>query len=189
MRHGGSVNLSFFHLLHPRPPSQPFTPREASVCSLPLSSLWVPLFQSELIRKTRQHKSSAILRLTVSVLLLRWAVLHHSQVRNILSHCSLLLRSRAFNTCRCRFSFMVSKRKKWTDNLSIIISIVICIIISICCSVCFILCSIILFIILSTILSFYNSVCNACKPSNLKAFKTFFKTLKAFLKQTFKVCL
>lgn len=184
MRDGGSVNHSFLHLLRPRPPSQPFTPRAASVCSLPLSSLWVPLLQSELIRKTRQHKSSAILRFTVSVLLLRWAVLHHSQVRNILSRCSLLLCSKAFNTCRCRFSFMVSKRKKMDRQ-----SIVICIIISICCSVCSILCSIILFIIISTILSFYNSVCNACKPSNLKAFQTFFKTLKVFLKQTFKVCL
>lgn len=158
MRDGGSANHSFLHLLSPRPPSQPFTPRAARVCSLPLSSLWVPLLQSELIRKTRQHKSSAFLRLTVSNVLLHWAVLHHSQVRNILSRCSLLICSRAFNTCRCRFSFMVSKRKKWTDYLLLYVSLYIC------CD-CFILC----FIILSTILSFIYSVCNVCKPSNLKA--------------------
>lgn len=140
------MNLSFLHLLRPRPPSQPFTPRAASVCSLPLSSLWVPLLQSELIRKTRQHKSSAILCFTVSVLLLRWAVLHHSQVRNILSRCSLLLHSRAFNTCRCCFSFMLSKRKKWTDNLLLYVSLYL---------------SVVLFVlsfVLSFYLSFYHSV-------------------------------
>lgn len=85
----------------PVPLSQPFTPRAASLCSLPLSSLWVPLLQSELIRKTRQHKSSAVLHHTVSVLFWRWSVLHHSPERNNLSRCSLLFYRKAFNTCRC----------------------------------------------------------------------------------------